>query len=98
VYSGHEFLRAELGGIEGAWKDFLSRNGLPPRICLIGGLGAFSCAKNPSAADAAILLYTDACKVAAYAESFGGVSHMSKANIDFIRNWEVEKYRSSVSS
>jgi rhamnose utilization protein RhaD (predicted bifunctional aldolase and dehydrogenase) len=99
VYAGHEFLLVEegLGGISGAWADFVGRNGVAPRIVLLPGLGAFSCATSPAAADAAILLYTDACKVAAYAESFGGALHMTKEKIDFIRNWEVEKYRSSVS-
>lgn len=100
VYAGHEFLLAE-GGIPSlpcAWADFSSRNGAPPRIVLVPGLGAFSSAKSPSAADAAILLYADACKVAAYAESFGGALHMTKEKIDFIRNWEVEKYRSSVTA
>jgi rhamnose utilization protein RhaD (predicted bifunctional aldolase and dehydrogenase) len=100
VYAGHEFLYAE-GGVEaipGAWADFVARNGAPPRVLLVPGLGAFSCAASPAAADAAILLYSDACKVAAYAESFGGALHMTKEKIDFIRNWEVEKYRSSVTA
>jgi rhamnose utilization protein RhaD (predicted bifunctional aldolase and dehydrogenase) len=99
VYAGHEFLLAQGGsdGIAGAWADFVARNGVPPRIVLVPGLGAFSCATSPAAADAAILLYADACKVAAYAESFGGALHMTAEKIDFIRNWEVEKYRSSVS-
>jgi len=100
VYAGHEFLLAEGGaqGIEGAWSDYVRRNGLTPRVVVVQGLGAFSCAGSPSAADAAILLYTDACKVAAYSESFGGPLHMTKEKVDFIRNWEVEKYRSSVSA
>jgi rhamnose utilization protein RhaD (predicted bifunctional aldolase and dehydrogenase) len=100
VYAGHEFLLAEggVGGIAGAWADFVGRNGVPPRIVLVPGLGgAFSCATSSAAADTAILLYTDACKVAAYTESFGGAFHMTKEKVDFIRTWEVEKYRSSVS-
>ena len=99
VYAGHEFLLVEDGasGIEDAWSGFVARNGTAPRIVLVRGLGAFSCAATLSAADAAILLYTDACKVAAYAESFGGPLHMTREKIEFIRNWEVEKYRSSVS-
>jgi rhamnose utilization protein RhaD (predicted bifunctional aldolase and dehydrogenase) len=98
VYAGHEFLLAGGGvkGIAGAWELFVSRNGVSPRIVLVPDLGAFSVAKGEAAADAAILLYTDACKVAVYAESFGGALHMTKEKIDFIRNWEVEKYRSSV--
>jgi rhamnose utilization protein RhaD (predicted bifunctional aldolase and dehydrogenase) len=99
VYAGHEFLRSEsLGGIEAAWADYERRNGAAPRIVVVKGLGAFSCAKGAASADTALLLYADACKVAAYAESFGGGLHMTKEKIDFIRNWEVEKYRSSVSA
>jgi rhamnose utilization protein RhaD (predicted bifunctional aldolase and dehydrogenase) len=100
VYAGHEFLLVEGGleGIEAAWASFAARNSCPPRIVVVKGLGAFSCVRGSAAADAAILLYADACKVAAYAESFGGALHMTKEKIDFIRNWEVEKYRSSVST
>ena len=100
VYAGHEFLLVEKGnpGIEAAWKDFSARNGVAPRIVVVRGLGAFACAKSPAAAETALLLFTDACKVAAYAESFGGALHMTREKIDFIRNWEVEKYRSSVST
>jgi rhamnose utilization protein RhaD (predicted bifunctional aldolase and dehydrogenase) len=100
VYAGHEFLLVEKGnpGIEAAWKDFSTRNGIAPRVVVVRGLGAFACAKSAAAADNAILLYTDACKVSAYAENFGGALHMTREKIDFIRNWEVEKYRSSVSA
>jgi rhamnose utilization protein RhaD (predicted bifunctional aldolase and dehydrogenase) len=99
VYAGHEFLLAEgVGGIEAAWTDYKKRNGAAPRIVVVRDLGAFACAKSASAAETALLLYADACKVAAYTESFGGAQHMTKEKIDFIRNWEVEKYRSSVSA
>ncbi len=101
VYAGHEFLLADSASAEGlrsAWAAFVSRNGSPPRIVLVPGLGAFSCAASAGAAATALLLYTDACKVAAFAESFGGALHMTKEKIDFIRNWEVEKYRSAVSA
>ena len=100
VYAGHEFLLAEEGvdGIRGAWADFVVRNGTVPRIILVPRLGAFSCSTSATVADAAMLLYTNACKVAAYSESFGGPLHMTTEKINFIRNWEVEKYRSSVSA
>ena len=103
VYAGHEFLFVEgrEGSddstlIESAWADFVARNGAGPRIVVVQGLGAFSCGTTAAAADTAMQLYTDACKIAAYAENFGGASHMAKEKIDFIRNWEVERYRSSV--
>jgi rhamnose utilization protein RhaD (predicted bifunctional aldolase and dehydrogenase) len=100
VYAGHRFLLVEEGpsGIEAAWRAFAAREGSPPRIVLIRGLGAFSCAPGQAKAEAAILLFADACKIAAYAENFGGARHMSGEQIDFIRNWEVEKYRSSVNA
>jgi rhamnose utilization protein RhaD (predicted bifunctional aldolase and dehydrogenase) len=98
VYAGHEFLRAEPGRVAGAWKDYAGRNGAGPRIVVVAGVGAFAVAASLNAADRAMLLYADACKVAAYAESFGGALHMTKEKIDFIRDWEVEKYRSSVSA
>jgi rhamnose utilization protein RhaD (predicted bifunctional aldolase and dehydrogenase) len=107
VYAGHEFalalgrapgMAAAPTDIETAWKDYSARNGAAPRIVVAAGLGAFACAKGASSADTSLMLYVDACKVAAYAESFGGASHMTKEKIDFIRNWEVEKYRSSVST
>jgi hypothetical protein len=37
-------------------------------------------------------------KIAVYSESFGGPCFMPQAKIDFINNWEVERYRSSVSA
>jgi rhamnose utilization protein RhaD (predicted bifunctional aldolase and dehydrogenase) len=98
VYAGHEFLRAESGRIAAAWEDYSARNGVSPRIVVVAGIGAFAVAAAGAAADRAAQLYADACKVAAYAESFGGALHMTREKIDFIRNWEVEKYRSSVSS
>jgi rhamnose utilization protein RhaD (predicted bifunctional aldolase and dehydrogenase) len=100
VYAGHEFLLASEGisSLPAAWSEYAARNGAPPRIVLIPRLGAFACARGPSAAEAAMLLYTDAVKVAAFSESFGGASHMTARQIDFIRDWEVERYRSSVSA
>ena len=45
--------------------------------------------------DNARLLYSDACKVAAYTEFFGGPLPMTQELIDFILNWEAESYRKS---
>jgi rhamnose utilization protein RhaD (predicted bifunctional aldolase and dehydrogenase) len=99
VYAGHEFLRADSpAAIPGAWADYLARNGTPPRIALVRGLGAFSAAKDGATARNAMLLFVDACKVAAFSESFGGPSHMTAPMIEFIRGWEAEKYRAQVGS
>lgn len=99
VYAGHEFLRVDsVSDLAGAWKAYLERNGNPPRIVLVADLGAFSWAKDPNTARNAMLLFVDACKVGAYAESFGGARHMTVPMIQFIRTWEAEKYRAQVGS
>jgi len=99
VYAGHEFLRVDdIETLPAAWDGFQRRNDQPPRIVLCRGLGAFSIAMSGglAAASNAMLLFVDACAVAAYTESFGGARHMSPAMIDFIRHWEVEKYRAKI--
>jgi rhamnose utilization protein RhaD (predicted bifunctional aldolase and dehydrogenase) len=96
VYSGHEYLYCgnEREEMRAAWKDYAARNGVRPKICVVRGLGAFALGASPAAAETALALFSDACKIAAYAENFGGASHMKKENVDFIRGWEVERFRS----
>lgn len=105
VYAGHEFLRVEgQAELAAAWADYLARNGQRPRVILANGLGAFSIGGGPGqtqataaqAASRALDLFADACKVATYARAFGGPRFMTPEAVAFIRNWEVEKYRSSV--
>jgi len=43
-------------------------------------------------------LFRDSVAISVYTESFGGPLFMDEPMIDFIRNWEVEKYRSKVSA
>jgi rhamnose utilization protein RhaD (predicted bifunctional aldolase and dehydrogenase) len=99
VYAGHEFLRLDSAAeLEQGWKDFLARNSVSPKVLLLRDLGAFSCAAGAQAAQTAMELFVDACKIAVYSASFGGARHMTKDQIDFIRSWEVERYRSQVNA
>jgi len=98
VYAGHEFLYIEeTGELEAAWKSYHERNLVDPRIVLVRDLGAFALAAKASVAETAMLFFIDACSIAVFAESFGGVSHMPKERVDFIRDWEVEHYRAKAS-
>lgn len=109
VYAGSEYLRVDdPSGLALLWEDFRRRAGRPPRIVLVAGLGAFSvmapagpspaeAASAGKAASAAMALFLDACAVAVYSESFGGPSHMSPTQVDFILGWEVESYRAKAS-
>ncbi len=77
---------------------YRTRQGELPKILAVQGMGIFGLGKDTSAAERACLLFTDAAKIAWYAEAFGGAHPMERADIEFIRNWEVEKYRASIAS
>ena len=53
---------------------------------------------DESSAGLAVDLFRDAVKVAIYTKAFGGPSYMSSDQVDFINTWEVERYRSKVST
>ncbi|HWR11507.1 MAG TPA: class II aldolase/adducin family protein [Rectinemataceae bacterium] len=108
VYAGHEYLRVDgAANLDAAWADFRKRNGYSPRVVLARDLGAFAigAASRPDesaaarmAAERVLDLFVDSCKVATYTKAFGGPRFMSPEAVAFIRNWEVEKYRSSLAA
>jgi rhamnose utilization protein RhaD (predicted bifunctional aldolase and dehydrogenase) len=67
-------------------------------VIAVQGVGVFCVGPHQKAADLAYALFLDAVKIAAYSEAFGGPSFMPQDKIDFINNWEVERYRSRVSA
>lgn len=83
--------------VKAVFAAFTEQNGYKPRIVFAEGLGMFSCGKTAQEATTAQSVMMDAIKVAAYAQSFGGVAAMPDFLIDFIVNWEVESYRSKIS-
>ncbi len=98
VYSGYKALwienREELKELSLAFE---MKEGFFPRIIAVKGLGFLSCHDSESKADTAARLFLDHLKIALTADSFGGLQFMPVENVDFIRNWEVEKYRASQS-
>ncbi len=67
-----------------------------PRVIFVKDTGVFAVGETRVKADTALLLLLDAIKIVVYSESFGGPNPMSKDLINFILNWEVERYRSSI--
>ena len=100
VYAGSDFLFADGPGPElaKAYTDFMTRHGRVPKLAGVRGLGVFGIGSNEKSAALAVDLFRDAAKIAAYTEAFGGPRYMSQDQIDFINNWEVERYRSKVST
>ncbi|WP_010259163.1 class II aldolase/adducin family protein [Treponema primitia] len=80
--------------IRNAWNHHLDKIGRPPKIAAVQGRGIFGIGTSEKTASLALELFTDTAKVAAYSESFGGGRFMTKDKIDFINNWEVERFRS----
>ena len=103
VYCGHRTLFIDsdalsTSALAGAVGTYCRSEGVMPKTIVISGLGVFGCGSTEKAAENAVLLFGDAVRIAEYAESFGGYRFMPPDQIDFIRSWEVESYRSNVSS
>ena len=77
--------------------QYKERNSCYPKVIAVKMLGVFAIGDREDSSRIAMLLFLDALKIAVYTESFGGYKFMDKEQIDFIKNWEVEKFRSKVS-
>ena len=91
LYTDRDVLKAEL-------EAFKEKNGYYPRVVTVRGVGA--CLLSDSEKQLGIVksIFLDQVAVCANAEAFGGYFGMSDDLVDFIVNWEVESYRSKVSS
>jgi len=107
VYSGHKplwvpdsvlSLSAEEGAerIAGLIDSYTAAETVPPKVVLVQRTGAFGLGAGRQQAESALQLFYDTVKVAVYSESFGGHLFMTQDQIDFIRNWEAESYRSNM--
>ncbi len=106
VYCGHAYAlcekaeddEAQLSAVEAAVHSFKAEFGVSPKVVVVRGVGAFACGKTHKDAETAKALFCDALKIYAAAQNFGGHKFMADEMISFIRNWEVESYRKSVSA
>ena len=89
--SDPEYLRSSI-------QEYIADHDELPKIISIQGIGILGLGKDDKAAERACLLFQDAAKIAWYAQSFGGVHPMEQKDVDFIRGWEVEKFRSGVAA
>ena len=101
--SSYIFIEAEsdeeiLKQAEEEIEAFVSGKGYTPKVLLIKGIGLIAVGDSSRNAQIITDVFTDAMKVAFYAQSFGGEHPMERAWIDFIDNGEVENYRRKVAS
>lgn len=98
VYAGSEMLFIEnLNSIEQDIDKYREKNDCYPKVIAVKMIGVFALGDGEDSSHIAMLFFLDALKIAVYTESFGGHKFMDKEQIDFIKNWEVEKFRSKVS-
>ena len=77
---------------------YRKRNGHPPRVIAVEGIGLFVWGESPAKLESARSMLLDAVRVAVYSESFGGPRRMPDDKRDFIRGWEVEQYRAKINA
>lgn len=105
VYANSSFLKVDYAGDVDAFLSdvrekiitYKEEKGKLPKIIAANGLGVMVIADNPTNAEILYDVITDHCRIARFAESFGGQHPMTSTQIQFIESWEVEQYRSKVS-
>ncbi len=105
VYCKSEYIFIDAESDEEVLKEaearieaFVAAKGYTPKVLLIKGIGLVAVGDGAKNAQIITDVFTDAMKVAFYAQSFGGEHPMEQAWIDFIDNWEVENYRRKVAA
>jgi len=97
VYAGSDFLFVEdERNLTADWRRFTGTFGRQPKLVALRGVGVFGIGPTEKSAATALDLFVDAAKVVCYAEAFGGPLPMSADQVDFINNWEVERYRAQI--
>ncbi len=79
-------------------EAYVRRRGHTPKVLLVKSIGLVAVGEGAKGAQIVTDVFTDAAKIAFYARSFGGGHPMTRRQISFIDNWEVENYRRSVSA
>ncbi len=99
VYAGHRPAWAETPDeVEAAVAAYQDVEGAPPKVIAVRGHGIIGVGTTAAAAENACNLFVDAARIAHLAPAFGGMQFMPADQIEFIRNWEVEKFRQQVSN
>jgi rhamnose utilization protein RhaD (predicted bifunctional aldolase and dehydrogenase) len=73
--------------------DYLKTHGYLPKVLAVEGEGVIAVEDSLKSVLNVLEVYTNILKISFYSENFGGPQFMTKSQIDFIDNWEVENYR-----
>lgn len=83
--------------IHGSIDSFYKNHGYYPKVIIVENDCLVIVDDSEKNIQTILAVYLDMLKISFYAENFGGANVMTKAQIDFIDNWEVENYRRKIS-
>ena len=72
---------------------YLSDYGYLPKVIAIEGQGVIAVEDSIKSIKNVLEVFTNILKISFFSENFGGPKFMTKEQIEFIDNWEVENYR-----
>ena len=73
--------------------DYLKSYSYLPKVLVLEGKGVIAVEDSMKSVLNVLEVYSNILKISFLSENFGGPKFMTKAQIDFIDNWEVENYR-----
>ncbi|MBN2272856.1 MAG: SDR family NAD(P)-dependent oxidoreductase [Bacteroidales bacterium] len=82
-----------ISNVQSQLNRFQKENGFLPKIVLLKNMGLIAVEDSWLAADIALDVFEDMMKISYYSEGAGGPRFLTRDQIDFIDNWEVENYR-----
>ncbi|MCL2479347.1 MAG: class II aldolase/adducin family protein [Treponema sp.] len=95
VYSGSDPLFVDdPDDFEKEFGIHVKKTGRIPKTLVFKSLGVLGLGNSEKAAENAVELFRDTSKIAVYSQNFGGPCFMGREMINFINNWEAERYRS----
>ena len=105
VYANSSFLYTDFEGdveiflksVKNKIEAYKIDTGKLPKVIFANGLGVLVIAYHASGAEILVDVVKDHCKIARFADFFGGQHPMTKKQIAFIETWEVEQYRAKIS-
>lgn len=92
----YSYFEGESGDIYTGYKAFEELHGYPPRVMGIKGKGIICVEESEKSVSTVHEVFMDILKISFLTENFGGPRFMTKKQIEFIDNWEVENYRRKV--
>jgi len=78
-------------------KEFRTKYGYSPKVILLKGLGMIAVDDNIRVVETISDVFEDLMKISFLSEAFGGPHFMNSTQINYIENWESEKYREGLS-